>query len=159
MKRNIYIDFGYLIIIASTFGAVLTLGAIVAPVVFQTDKLGLNILIDNYNAGIIMGTIFKHFSYWLDILIVYVGLYELVLYKTGKRDRVAILSAIIVLSTSLMFNGVYIPKILALQDMGQEATRSDTFNTIHIASEWDFKILAIALFLLFIRRLMLLRKA
>lgn len=158
MKRNIYIDFGYLITIAATFGAVLTLGAIVAPVVFQTDKLGLNILIDNYNAGIIMGTIFKHFSYWLYFVIVYVALYEMVAYKMFQRDRVAILSAIAVLFTSLMFNGVYIPKILALQDMGVEATKSNTFDNLHMASEWDFKILAVALFILFIRRLMLLKR-
>jgi len=57
-----------------------------------------------------------------------------------------------------MFNGVYLPKILALQDMGVEATKSNTFNTFHMASEWDFKILAIALFILFIRRLMLLKR-
>ncbi len=159
MKRNIYIDFGYLITIAATFGAVLTLGAIVAPVVFQTDKLGLSVLIDTYNAGIIMGTIFKHFSYWLDFLIVYVAFYEMIAYKMFQRDRIAILSAIAVLFTSLMFNGVYLPKILALQDMGVDATKSNTFDTFHMASEWDFKILAIALFILFIRRLMLLKRS
>jgi len=56
-----------------------------------------------------------------------------------------------------MFSGVYAPKILAMQSMGVEATQSDTFENIHIASEIDFKILAVALFVLFIRRLMLLR--
>lgn len=158
MKRNIYFDFGYLITIAATFGAVLALGAIVAPVVFQTDKLGLSVLIDNYNAGIIMGTIFKHFSYWLDFLVLYVALYEMISYKMFQRDRIAILSAMTVVFTSLMFNGVYIPKIIALQDMGVEATKSNTFDNLHTASEWDFKILAAALFVLFIRRLMLLKR-
>jgi hypothetical protein len=44
-----------------------------------------------------------------------------------------------------------------MQRLGAEATQSDTFRNIHLASELDFKILAIALFVLFIRRLMLLR--
>jgi hypothetical protein len=52
---------------------------------------------------------------------------------------------------------VYAPKILSMQAMGMEATQSDTFSNIHIASEIDFKILAVALLILFIRRLMLLR--
>jgi len=46
-----------------------------------------------------MGTIFKHFSYWLDFLIVYVAFYEMISYKIFQRDRIAILSAIVVLFT------------------------------------------------------------
>jgi len=44
-----------------------------------------------------------------------------------------------------------------MQKLGREATQSDTFENIHIASELDFKLLAVALLVLFIRRLMLLR--
>ena len=39
MKNNIYIDFSYLILIAATFGAVVVLGAFVAPVIFHTKDL------------------------------------------------------------------------------------------------------------------------
>jgi hypothetical protein len=56
-----------------------------------------------------------------------------------------------------MFSAVYSPKILSMQALGSEATQSDTFNNIHIASELDFKILAVGLVVLFIRRLMLLK--
>jgi hypothetical protein len=58
-----------------------------------------------------------------------------------------------------MFSGVYAPKILEMQALGVEATQSDTFANIHKASELDFKILAVGLIVLFIRRLMLLRRA
>jgi len=75
----------------------------------------------------------------------------------GQRDAIAFGSAAIVLFASLMFSGVYAPKILAMQALGVEATQSDTFENIHMASELDFKILAVALLVLFIRRLMLLR--
>ena len=81
------------------------------------------------------------------------------LYKTGQRDAIAFASAVTVIFSSLMFSAVYSPKILAMQVLGAEATQSDTFHNIHIASEIDFKILAVALLVLFVRRLMLLRLA
>ena len=157
MKRNIYLDFGYLILLASSFGAVFTLGAYVAPVVFHTDSLLVGMLIDHYNSGIIMGEIFRRFSYWIYFLAIYVAFYEAYMYKMGQRDALAFGSAVVVVFTSLMFSAVYSPKILSMQSMGAEATQSDTFSNIHIASEIDFKFLAVALIILFIRRLMLLR--
>jgi len=158
MSKRIYVDFGYFILLAATFGAVLTLGAIVAPVVFHTDRILVGMLIDHYNAGIIMGEIFRRFSYWLYFVIIYVAIYESAMYKMGQRDAISFGSAVVVLFTSLMFNVVYIPKILAMQVLGAEATKSDTFSHIHMASEIDFKILAISLIVLFVRRLMLLRR-
>lgn len=157
VSKRIYIDFGYLIILASTFGAVIVLGAVVAPVVFHTDRILSNLLIDNYNAGIIMGEIFHRFSYWSYFVAFSVALYEAAKYKTGERDAVAFASAVTVLFSALMFSGVYAPKILAMHALGREAAQSETFQNIHIASEIDFKLLAVALIVLFVRRLMLLR--
>ncbi|MBN2815618.1 MAG: DUF4149 domain-containing protein [Campylobacterales bacterium] len=159
MKRNIYIDFTYFIILAATLGAVLVLGAIVAPVVFHTDKILVDLLLDNYNAGIIMGEIFHRFSYWVYFVAVYVILYEAMRYKSGERDAIAFGAAVSVIFTSFMFSAVYAPKILEMQAIGVEATQSDTFSNIHIASEIDFKLLALGLLILFVRRLMLLRIA
>jgi len=159
MSKKIYIDFSYLVILAASFGGVIVLGAFVAPVVFHTDKILVDMLIDNYNAGIIMGEIFHRFSYWIYAVAISVFLYEASQYKTGQRDAIAFASAITVIFSSLMFSAVYAPKILAMQSMGVEATQSDTFHNVHIASEIDFKILAISLIVLFIRRLMLLRLA
>jgi len=157
MSKRIYADFGYLIILASTFGAVLVLGAFVAPVVFHTDKILSGILVDNYNAGIIMGEIFHRFSYWVYLVILYVFIYESAIYKTGERDAISFASALTVLFSGLMFSAVYSPKILAMQALGAGATKSDMFHNLHIASELDFKILALSLIILFVRRLMLLR--
>jgi len=157
LKRNIYIDFSYFILLAASFGAVLVLGAFVAPIVFHTDKILAGVLLDNYNAGIIMGEIFHRFSYWIYALVVFVTLYEAAQYKMGQRDAIAFGSAVSVLFTSLLFSAIYAPKILEMQAMGREATQSDTFSNIHMASEIDFKILAVALLVLFVRRLMLLR--
>jgi len=157
MKRNIYADFSYLLVLAASLGGVLVLGAIVAPVVFNTDKVLFELLLDHYNAGKVMAEIFHRFSYWLYFVAIFVAFYESMQYKMGQRDAIAFGSSVTVIFSSLMFSGVYAPKILAMQSMGVEATQSDTFENIHIASEIDFKILAVALFVLFIRRLMLLR--
>lgn len=157
IKRNIYLDFSYLVILAASFGAVLALGALVAPVVFHTDTMLVGVLLDNYNAGIIMGEIFRRFSYWVYFLAGYVFVYEALMYKQGQRDNIAMIAAFLTIATSLMFSAVYSPKILAMQALGAEATQSDTFQNIHVASEIDFKVLAVALVVLFIRRLMLLR--
>ena len=159
MTRNIYLDFGYLIILAASFGAVIVLGAVVAPVIFHTDKILVGMLMDSYNAGIIMGEIFHRFSYWIYFVAFGVVFCELIIYKMGQRDAIAFASAATVVFSSLMFSAVYSPKILAMQALGAEATQSDTFDNIHIASEIDFKILALSLFVLFVRRLMLLQRA
>ena len=142
--------------IAPLSDAVMVLGAVVAPIVFHTDRILVDMLMDNYNAGIVMGEIFHRFSYWVYFIALCVILYEAVLYKSGKRDAIAFGAAATVVFSSMMFSGVYAPKILAMQALGREATQSDTFENIHIASELDFKILAISLLVLFVRRLMLL---
>jgi len=157
LKRNIYLDFSYLLVLAASFGAVLVLGVIVAPIVFHTDILPVDILIDKYNAGIVMAEIFHRFSYWLYVVVLYVAVYESIAYKTAKRDPIVLASASLVLFASLMFSVVYAPKILSMQALGKEATLSDTFVNIHLAAEIDFKLLAVSLLVLFIRRLMLLK--
>ncbi len=157
MKRNIYADFSYLIVLAASFGAVLTLGALVAPVIFHTDRILAQMLLDKYNAGIIMAEIFHRFSYWLYFLAVFVSGYEVYQYKNGQRDAWLFASSGMVVFASLMFSVVYAPKILEMQALGAEATQSDTFETIHLASEIDFKLLAISLVVLFVRRLMLMK--
>ncbi len=156
MKRNIYIDFTYLIILAATFGGVMVLGVLVAPVIFYTDGIIVDVVLDRYNSGIIMAEIFSRFATWLYVVVFIVLSYEAIMYKMGQKDRYLFVGAFLVVFSSLMFSGVYVPKILAMQDMGREATQSDTFATIHAASEIDFKILAVGLLVLFVRRLMLL---
>jgi len=157
MKRNIYLDFSYLLVLGMSLGAVLVLGAVVAPVVFHSDRYVVDMFIDHYNMGMIMGEIFRRFAYWTYFLAAYIAFYEAYMYKRGQRDATVFAAAATALFSSLMFAAVYVPKILLMQSMGKEATQSDTFANIHIASEIDFKLLAIALLVLFIRRLMILR--
>ena len=104
-----------------------------------------------------MGEIFRRFSYWVYVLVLFVAFYETMQYKMGQRDAVAFGASVTIIFSSLMFSSIYVPKILEMQSMGVEATQSDTFENVHIASEIDFKLLAVALLVLFVRRLMLLK--
>jgi len=90
MKRNIYADFSYLLVLAASLGGVLVLGAIVAPVVFNTDKVLFELLLDHYNAGKVMAEIFHRFSYWLYFVAIFVAFYESMQYKMGQRDAIAL---------------------------------------------------------------------
>lgn len=139
-------DIIYLILIASTLGGVLVLGIFVAPVVFNTTTL------ERYQEGIIMAEIFSRFTYWLYAMLIGIVLYEGWEYKKFKRDRIMIASSLMSIFTILMFNTVYTPKILALQALGEEATLSEEFSNLHMASEIDFKLLAVSLIVLFVRR-------
>lgn len=139
-------DILYLLLIASTLGAILVLGIFVAPIVFNTTTL------DHFDEGVIMADIFSRFTYWLYIMLAGIVFYEGYEYKKFKRDRIIIGSSLMSIFTIMMFNTVYTPKILQMQTLGREATQSGAFENIHIASEIDFKILAFALLVLFVRR-------
>lgn len=145
-NKQMIADIIYLILIASTLGGVLVLGIFVAPVVFNTTTL------ERYQEGIIMAEIFSRFTYWLYAMLIGIVLYEGWEYKKFKRDRIMIASSLMSIFTILMFNTVYTPKILALQALGEEATLSEEFSNLHMASEIDFKLLAVSLIVLFVRR-------
>jgi hypothetical protein len=71
-------------------------------------------------------------------------------------DRVSILSALGSVSTLLLFSGVYSPKMLEFQQLGELAMMNHSFDALHKASEIDFKIMLVMLLILFSRRAYLL---
>lgn len=151
IEVNAAAKLGYLLILGMSIGAVVVLGVLVAPVIFHSD-LYLSIpLLDRAENGRLMGEIFRRFGYWLDVMVVVIVAYESVEYKYMRIDRVALLSALVVLGSALLFSAVYIPKILAYQGMAMDGA----FESLHKASEIDFKILLVALMVLMIRRMQL----
>lgn len=157
LKTRLYMELAYLLLIGATFGAVLVLGIFVAPVIFHSEELLSVALLDNYNEGMLMAEIFRRFTYWIYLTTIAVVLFEIYEYKQARRNKIAMISAFVAVSTMLLFSAVYTPEILALQKEGIEATMSDAFANLHAASELDFKILAVALAALFFQRILLLR--
>ena len=157
MRSRLYIEIAYLLLLGATLGAVLVLGIFVASTIFNSEALLSVALLDHYNEGVIMAEIFRRFTYWGYVSAIAILLFELFEYKQFRRDNIAMASASVSVFTLLLFNAVYTPKIIALQHEGPEATMSEAFDNLHVASEIDFKILAVALIVLFVRRVMLLR--
>lgn len=157
MRTRLYLEITYLLLIAATLGAVLVLGIFVASTIFNSELLFALAPLDHYGEGVIMGEIFRKFTYWCYVSALAIILYELYEYKMFRRDGIAMAAGFTSVVTLALFSAVYTPKILEMQAMGAEATQSVAFEQIHVASEIDFKILALALAVLFFRRVMLLR--
>ncbi len=143
----------YLLLLCATLGAGIYAGAVVAPVVFHsTHWLGDGVL-SRYQEGIIMTQNFVRLSYLVDFSLVAIFLYEGYKYKMFERDSITTLATIITVASGLFFGHYYIPQILSMQAQGEAVTQSQLFNSIHLASEIDFKVFAIALLVLIIRNM------
>ncbi len=145
----------YLLLVAMTLGAVLTLGIFVTATIFNSDSYLVGTMLDHYNEGVLMAEIFRRFSYFITFMAFVVFVFEGNEYKHGRRDTWVLVSAFFVITSAMMFTAIYTPKILAMQALGAEATQSDAFAALHMGSELDFKVLSLALGVLFIRRMRL----
>lgn len=152
MSRKKLIDIAYLLMLAMSAGAVIILGMFVAPVVFHSEIFLTEPLLSRYEEGKIMGEIFRRFSYWGYVMVLFITLYEISRYKIMQIDKISILSAMGAISTLLLFSAVYVPKILEYQGQGEGVMIDHGFEAIHKASEIDFKILLVTLLILFGRR-------
>jgi uncharacterized membrane protein len=155
MNKKVVIDVLYILLIAMTAGAVLVLGVFVAAVVFHSEVYLTLPLLSRYEEGKIMGEIFRRFTYWAYFMSAVIAVYEVSRYKVMQIDKISILSALGSIGTLLLFSAVYTPKILEYQSRG-EAAIDASFEALHKASEIDFKILLLALLILFSRRAYLL---
>ncbi len=150
MKR--ILDTGYLILLGASIGGILTLGIIMTSTIFHSaDYIGP--LLSHYQEGQIMSGGFDKFSYFLTFMFFVIMFYEMYSYKILQRDKTVMLSSLVALFSIGLFIGVYTPRILEMQKLGQEATASSEFESLHLGSELDFKILVVALLVLMGRRL------
>lgn len=152
MNKKAIIDIVYLLTISMTVGAVLILGAFVAAVVFHSEIYLSIPLLSRYEEGKIMGEIFRRFTYWSYIVAAIIVLYEIARFKAMQIDRVSIMAALGSVGTLLLFSGVYSPKILEFQQLGEAAMMNNSFESLHKASEIDFKFMLVMLLVLFSRR-------
>ena len=151
MRR--YIVIGYLVFLSVSIGIILTLGALVAPVMFHAHEL-ISQPLTHYSEGLIMQEIFSRTNYIFMALAAAIFSYELYDYRKGQRQIVILMAALMVLFTIAMFVFYYTPDIIALQQAGQ--TQTDAFKSLHLGSELDFKIMLVSLLVLLLRRFTLL---
>jgi hypothetical protein len=144
----------YIILIGVTVGANLTLGVIVAPVVFNMSDF-ITLEVSKFDSGLLMGEIFVRFNYLLGFTTLAILGFELREYLFMRRDRVILISTFLSLCSSALFILYYTPYILEAQSISETTTKA--FENMHRGSEIDFKILTLSLLVLLFRRLKLRR--
>ena len=143
----------YLILLGAMLGAGLYAGIVVAPVTFHTDQwLGADIL-TRFQEGQIMTENFLRLSYLVNVVLVFVILYEGYKFKKFERDTLTQVATFFVLATGLLFSQYYIPDIITMQNQGVEATKSVAFINTHKGSEINFKIFSLALLVLIVQNM------
>ncbi len=158
MKIMRWIDTLYLMILGVTLGLVLTLGAIVAPVIFHANDYLGSALLSHYQMGLLMSAIFVKANVVLNSVAVVIIVREAYDYKLFIRDKIVIPAAGTAVLMIFLFTLYYTKQILTMQALGEAATLSEKFATVHKGSEIDFGLLALSLILLLGRRLYLLYK-
>ena len=147
------VTMGYLILLSAVLGAGLFAGIVVAPVTFHTEQwLGADVL-TRFQEGQIMTENFLRLSFLVNMLIVFVVLYEGYKFKKFERDTVTQVATFFVLATGLLFSQYYIPDIIAMQEQGVEMTKSVAFINTHKGSEINFKIFSLALLVLIVQNM------
>ncbi|WP_187646792.1 DUF4149 domain-containing protein [Nitrosophilus labii] len=158
MKILRWIDVFYVVLLGITLGAVLTLGAFVAPTIFHSEEYLGKELLNHYQEGLIMTGIFLKTNNLLNITAIIIILRESYSFKMFQRDKIVLASAMTAVFAIFMFTLYYTPDILAYQAAGEEMTKSEIFANIHKGSEIDFMLLAFSLAILMGRRLYLFYK-
>ncbi len=147
------VTMAYLILLSAMLGAGLFAGIVVAPVTFNTDLwLGADLL-TRFQEGQIMTENFLRLSYLVNVVLVAVVLYEGYKFKKFERDTLTQVSTFLVLATGLLFSQYYIPDIIAMQNAGEEMTKSVAFINTHKGSEINFKIFSLALLVLIVQNM------
>jgi len=135
----------YFIILGACLGATIYAGAVVAPVTFNTSDIFGSDVLNQFQEGMIMAQNFFRLSYAMIFMAFIVLIYELIKLKNGVKDIFSIVSASIVIVTSLLFAFYFVPEILQMQSLGEQITQSNTFQDIHKGSETNVKILVFSL--------------
>jgi hypothetical protein len=134
----------YIALLGVTLGATITLGAIVAPVVFKAAMYIDNVEIDVFASGRLMSEIFRRYAIFASIALAYSAFYEIWRFWKGDRFISILTLAAIAFVSGGLFAWYYTPAILALQDSGIEATQTLKFDSLHSQSVSVFKIFALS---------------
>ncbi|EAH7350366.1 DUF4149 domain-containing protein [Campylobacter coli] len=133
-----------LFLLAAMIGIELILGIVVAPVIFYPANL-IGGVLSHFQSGLMMTQIFIKMGYLLIFVSIINLLFEI--YSFAKEDMKfqikfsKLMLAILILILSLVFVLYFTNTIIELQNLGEQATKSQEFLSIHNASEVVIKII------------------
>lgn len=149
----------YLVLLGVLLGSTLALGALGAPVIFGANHYLEEAILSRYESGRIMSEIFARYALILKAALVAIVLYEGWRLRLKERGVMLLIAATAALVAGGAFAFYYTPAILAAQAIGEEATTTAAFDTLHKGAEMSFKLLSFALGALLFLRALRLQKA
>ncbi len=144
----------YLLLLGILGGSLITLGMMVAPIVFKAPSILPELNLTLFESGKLMSQIFVRFNYLLGAMGFIVLLYEIVSFIYSKRSLVYLILGLAIGALCLLFVFYYTPYILNAQKVGEVALQSTEFARSHAQSEWLFKELFVLVCALFFWRLL-----
>ena len=136
-------------------GTELTLGILVAPVIFVPQSIIGDGVLTHFMSGQMMTKIFLKFNYVLLFVSAFVAVSEL--FDLRKKLAFSLKFSTFMLSflnlaLALSFIFIFTPFIVQAQSLGAEATQTAEFAKMHSASEYVMKVMLVLQLILFFVR-------
>ena len=131
-------------------GTELTLGILVAPVIFFPQSIIGDGVLTHFMSGQMMTKIFLKFNYALLFVSAFVAVSEL--FDLRKKLAFSLKFSTFMLSflnLALSFVFIFTPFIVQAQSLGAEATQTAEFAKMHSASEYVMKVMLVLQLILF----------
>lgn len=136
----------YQFLLASLIGVELTLGILVAPIIFYPQKVGVIDTLSQFQSGLMMGELFVKMGY----LLLGVSAFSLIFeFFSFKKHFLRFLLSLLIAILSCIFVFYFTDFILHAQSLGEKATQTQGFQSIHKWSEWTLKLIVALQILLF----------
>ncbi|EFC33257.1 TPA: DUF4149 domain-containing protein [Campylobacter jejuni] len=136
-----------LFLLASIIGVELILGIVVAPTIFFPQNLIGEGVLSHFQSGLMMTQIFIKMGYLLIFVSVINFLYEIYSLMKDKikfQTKISkLMLSLLILILSLIFVFYFTDNIIKLQNLGENATKTQEFVSMHNASEVVIKIILI----------------
>ncbi|MGL2836168.1 DUF4149 domain-containing protein [Helicobacter pylori] len=143
----------YLLLLGILGGSLITLGMMVAPIVFKAPSILPEFNLTLFESGKLMSQIIVRFNFLLGTIGFVVLLYEIISFIYSKRSLVYLILGVAIGALCLLFVFYYTPYILNAQKVGEVTLQSAEFARSRTQSEWLFKELLVLVCALFFLRL------
>lgn len=153
MRLSNYWKAFYILILGMALGAGIFAGAMTAPVVFHANDYIPGATLNHYQMGSLMSELFARLNILIILSLVAILIEEVRKFRFREKDTFESLSAVLILIAGTLFAFYYVPEILTLQSQGPEATVTEAFANLHDASEMWFKVYALFMAVLIIRKM------
>lgn len=136
----------YQFLLASLIGMELTLGILVAPIVFYPQKVGVVEGLSQFQSGLMMSELFCKMRY----VLLAVGIFSLIFeFFSLNRHFFRLILSLVILALSCIFVFYFTDFILHAQALGEKAVQTQEFRSVHKWSELTLKLIVALQILLF----------